>query len=116
MRKWRPTALQRKEFALRMQNPEEREKYEQEKFAKELAKREKNREQSKYDYATAGGYYAPTFYQRQTAINMLSQEITSEQREAANMVLSAHDAGISTHHDYIHVVNEFERQAYILNQ
>lgn len=95
-----------------MQNPEKREKYEQEKFAKELAKREENREQSKYDYATAGGYYPPTFYQRQTANNMLSKGITAEQREAANTVLSAYYAGISTHHDYIHIVNEFERNLF----
>ena len=101
--KWRPSATQRRAFAERMQNPEEKASYE----ARKKAKEEKRRADSKYNYESAGGFFNPTELQYNSAWEMLSG--TDEQRESANQIIVAHDCQMTVHHDYIHVVNEFIR-------
>jgi len=104
--KWRPSASQRKAFAEKMQNPVEREMYE----ARKAEKAKKRRENSRYDYESAGGMYVPTRAQHDFAVFDRPGDLTSEQECACNMVASAYACNEKVDHDYIHVVNELMRK------
>ena len=104
--KWKPSASQRKAFAIRMQNPDERAAYE----ARKQAKAEERRATSKFDYASAGGMYIPTQFQYEQAMKYLhTPGISHEQLDACNMVISGYACNERIHHDYIHIVNELIR-------
>ena len=103
--KWRPNASQRRAFAERMKDPEERAAYQERKEARA----QKRRAGSQFDYNTAGGEYAPTEAQYNAAMQMMGEEVTQEQREAANMVILAFSISEKAHHDFIHIVNEWRR-------
>lgn len=105
--KWRPSASQRREFAERMKDPEEREAY----YARKEAREEKRRASSKFDYRTAGGMYVPTKEQHDASWRMLlnDPDLTPEQQDAANQVMSAWVNNEKIHHDMIHIVNEWRR-------
>ena len=107
--KWKPNKSQRKAFALRMQDPQEREAYEERK--KEKAN--KRRASSKFDYNTAGGRYVPTKTQNDIAFKALGLELTQEEQTACDMVMSAYSLNEKTHHDFIHIVNELVRSGKI---
>lgn len=99
--KWRPNAAQRKEFAARMANPEEKAAYE----ASKEAKATKRRATSRYDYRTAGGYYVPTKAQYDYCMDNMDSIVAKGYREAANMVVWGFTCNEKVFHDYIHVVN-----------
>jgi len=105
--KWRPSKSQRKEFAIRMQDPDERSAYEERKEAKA----EKRRANSSFNYNSAGGNYVPTEFQYKSAIKLLgNNNLTSEQKDACNQVMYGYDCKEKIHHDYIHIINELERK------
>lgn len=101
--KWKPSKTQRQAFAAKMQDPTERQAYEDRKSAKA----DKRRAGSIYDYNTAGGYYTPTKDQYDTAMSIVGKGIEDE---AANMVIFGYSCGEKVHHDFIHRINEFNRQ------
>ncbi len=107
MKKWRPNKAQRKAFAIRMQQDTE--------FAKEYYERKEERERkrranSKFDYEKAGGFYVPTQFQHDKAIEFLGSDLTIEQQEACEIVIAGYCANAKVHHDYIHIVNELIRK------
>lgn len=105
-RKWKPNASQRRAFAERMQDPEEKAAYE----ARKEARAEKRRAGSNFDYATAGGQYVPTEYQYSQAMFFLGhKELDDQQKDACNQVVYGFTCQEKIHHDYIHVVNELTR-------
>ena len=99
---WKPSKAQRREFAIRMQDPQEKSAYEERK----RARAEKRRSQSQFDYASAGGSYVPTEAQYNYAMFDRSQERTDEDKLANEMVASGYACNIKVDHDYIHLVNE----------
>lgn len=106
--KWKPSKTQRRQFAERMQNPEERAAYE----ARKRERADKRRAGSKYEYASAGGEYIPTREQYAAAMEMnTTAATTAEERSAANMVIYGYNCQEKVHHDYIHLVNEYRRKA-----
>jgi len=107
MRKsWKPSKTQRREFAQRMQNDSEfAESYNNRKREKE----EKRRASSKFDYRTAGGSYIPTKVQHDFCLEMVGEDLTSEQENACNIVASGYACNEKVDHDFIHIVNELIR-------
>lgn len=105
--KWKPSASAKRAFAERMKNPNEAAEYEQRK-ADRAANRRKN---SQFDYNSAGGKYIPTKFQYDVAINILTMadNPTEEQINAANMVTFGYSNNDKIHHDFIHIVNEYQR-------
>lgn len=105
MYKWKPNKTQRRDFAIKMQDPEFRRDYEERK----QKRAEKRRAKSKFDYEKAGGFYIPTQFQYESAHKLLNSHPTKEQEEACFFVISGYLDGSKVHHDYIHLVNEFNR-------
>jgi len=104
--KWRPTASQRRAFAQRMQDPEEKAAYE----TRKKERIEKQRSESKFDYNTAGGYYVATRRQHDFVLNNIHLFNTLELEQAANEVTSSYTCNTKTHHDNIHIVNSIMRK------
>jgi len=100
--KWKPNAAQRKEYARKMNDPHERAEIE----AKKEAKAVKRRLKSKFDYNKAGGNYIPTSSQYEAAAEHLGPNLTAEQGNACNIVMSGYIMNEKVHHDFIHIVNE----------
>lgn len=105
--KWKPSASQRRAFAEKMQDPAEATAY----TARKLAKANKRRAGSAFDYKKAGGQYIPTRAQHNEAFRALTEDTLSPtQEEACNLVMSAFALNEKVHHDHIHIVNEIIRQ------
>lgn len=105
--KWKPSKTARREFAIKMQTDTE---FANDYYARKEARAEKRRASSAFDYQSAGGSYVPTKFQNDKAFEFLTnKELTPEQRDACNMVISAYSCNEKVHHDYIHVVNELAR-------
>lgn len=105
--KWKPSQSQRRAFAERMRDPEEKAKYE----ARKLARAEKKRAGSRFGYETAGGKYVPTELQHNRAVLIVSnQSASSELKASANAVISGYLFDEKVHHDHIHIVNEWMRK------
>ena len=105
--RWKPSKAQRREFAQNMQD---------ENFAAAYNKRkeekyEKRRENSKFDYATAGGSFVPTEAQYNFCMNSMDYFEDGMETNAANMVISGFTCNEKVHHDFIHVVNEVMRRS-----
>jgi len=103
--KWKPNKTQRREFAIKMQD---------ETFAKEYLKRkaqkqEQNRANSKFDYASAGGYYIATKQQHDFCLKNMGK-FSSQELNAAGQVIFSFACQEKTHHDNIHIVNELMRK------
>lgn len=105
--KWKLSQAQRQAFKEKMQNPAEQAAYEQRK----RDKADKRRAGSKFNYDTAGGQYVPTKQQHDFCWANPHLAITSEQRDAFNMVMSGYSCQMKVSHDYIHIVNEIRRTA-----
>jgi len=103
--RWKPSATQRREFAQRMQDPNEQAAY----LARKEQKAEKRRATSKFDYSSAGGLYVPTKAQYEWCMSNYSKELTEEQRNAFNQVTFGYSCQEKIHHDSIHIVNELIR-------
>jgi len=109
MRKqWKPSVSQRREFAQRMQDPEEKAAYELRKRLRE----EKRRASSQFDYGTAGGFYIPTKAQNDFCFEHMEMFTTDDEIAAANDVLYGFSSQEKVHHDSIHIVNEMRRNFY----
>jgi len=104
--KWKPSATQRKAFAQKMQDPIEKDAYEQRKKERE----EKKRSSSKFNYSTAGGNYIPTKTQYDFVIKNFNLFKTKEEQDAANMVVYGFTTNEKIHHDSIHIVNDKRRE------
>jgi hypothetical protein len=100
--KWKPSAAQKKAFALKMQDPAGQAAYEERK----AHKAETRRATSKFDYELAGGKYVPTKSQYEFCCQNYTKFSTPEEKSAADIVISGYACNQSVHHDYIHVVNE----------
>lgn len=100
--KWKPSAAQRRAFAEKMQDAQEREAYEERK----RIKKEKRKATSEFDYESAGGNYVPTKFQCDFCVTNMHLFKTSKEMNAANMVIGGFTCNEKVHHDYIHIVNE----------
>ena len=109
MYKWKPSKSARKEFAIKMQNPIEKAAYEQSK----AIKADKRRSSSKFDYEIAGGMYVPTKSQHDFCMSYTG-DLTPEQKQAFNMVMSAWGCNDKVDHDSIHIVNELIRKSFTI--
>jgi hypothetical protein len=105
MYKWKPSATQRREFAERMADPEQRAAYEEKKAAK-IAKRQGG---SQFDYFTAGGRYIATREQHDFCLSKPEVFKTEEQQEARRQVMYSFSCQERIYHDYIHIINELRR-------
>ena len=76
-----------------------REAREEAAFQRKIAKMEAQRAKSKFNYATAGGYYVPTRRQYEHALTM-------GDNGAALVVINGYQFSTKVNHDAIHVVNE----------
>jgi hypothetical protein len=106
MRKWKPSAAAKKEFAQRMANDAE---YAAAYYKRQQNKTDKKRKTSQFDYPTAGGMYVPTKAQYDGAFSLLNDNPTPQQMEGANMVIYGYNCKEKVHHDNIHIVNEYIR-------
>jgi len=95
--KWKPNAAQRKEFAERMQNPEEKKAYEERKFQKRQYDNWKDKD------------FVPTKEQHDFCFNHSELFVTTEEITAMNMVMSGFSCQDKINHSYIHIVNEKRR-------
>ncbi len=105
--RWKPSNQQKREFAERMKDPEQKAAYEQSK--KERA--DKKRSTSAFSYNSAGGEYIPTKSQHDYAVFDRSQNTTPEHDQACDMVAMGYSCSMKIHHDYIHIVNELIRKS-----
>ena len=95
--KWKPNATQRKEFAERMKNTDEKLAYEKRKADKKMYENWKDKD------------FTPTKEQYDFCMNNSELFATSEQQDAFNMVTSAYSLNEKTNHCYIHIINELRR-------
>lgn len=107
-KKWTPSAAQRRDFAKKMENPAEREAYEQRK----RDRADKRRAASQFNYGNAGGSYVPTKEQFEFCLSNWPSGTTSEQDSARDTVMYGYTCQEKVHHDYIHIVNEMRRSTY----
>jgi hypothetical protein len=103
--KWKPNKTQRRAFALKMQDDEFRSSYHERKEKRQ----EKKRSGSKFDYTTAGGMYTPTKTQYDSAMELMLNNPTIEQKTASNSVIMGYTCNEKIHHDNIHIINEYIR-------
>jgi hypothetical protein len=97
--RWKPSASQRKEFAERMKNPEEKVAYEKRKAEKKLYDNWKEKD------------FVPTKEQYDFCTSHFELFTTNEQQNALNMVMSAYSLNEKTNHCYIHIINELRRSS-----
>ena len=109
--KWKPSKAAKREFAQRMQDPQERAAYE----ARKQERAAKRRAGSKYDYASAGGAYVPTKSQFEFACKVVGRDSTFETEQACQAVIYGYGNNEKVHHDFIHVVNELIRSEMSIN-
>lgn len=100
--KWKPSKAQKKDFAIKMQNPEFATAYEKTREEKARKKREK----SEFDYSSAGGFYLPTKRQYEFCIEYPELFITSQENIARDNIIFGFTCQEKMNHDYIHIVNE----------
>lgn len=106
MRKWRPSRKQAREFAKNMENEEYRNAYLERKALRE----KKRRDNSMFDYDSAGGRYIPTQAQYDAAVRYIEErELTMMEETACNDVIYGYTCKEPIHHDHIHIVNEMRR-------
>jgi len=103
VRNWKPSAKQKADFALKMQNPN----FVADREAKQERKQEKRIAASAFDYPTAGGKFIPTLQQHDYALgNMRTAErLGSPYLDSFRAVTVAYVAQIAVSHDDIHRVN-----------
>ena len=106
--KWRPSATARREFAEKMNNDSE---FTNAYYARKEAREQKRRSQSNFDYQTAGGNYVPTKAQYDFCFDNMHLFATSEEENAANMVMYGYTCQEKVSHDSIHIVNELMRNS-----
>tara|TARA_R110000850_G_scaffold63264_2_gene143131 strand:+ start:272 stop:643 length:372 start_codon:yes stop_codon:yes gene_type:complete len=104
--KWTPSRSQRIEFAQKMNNEPE---FATDYYKGKEVRAQKRREDSRFDYSTAGGEYVPTKYQYDFTMSY-DGDLTSDQENAFNMVRQGFIYNDKIYHDYIHIVNKLIRE------
>jgi hypothetical protein len=100
--RWKPNATQRKAFAEKMKDPDEKKIYEDRKWVKTHYSNDPRSFKHKS--------FIPTQFQYDNAMNFLREKLlTSQQEDACNQVISGFICQNKIHHDYIHIVNELTR-------
>jgi len=99
--KWRPNKSQRKAFAIKMQDPENREIYES-KMAKERT----------YEYWKDKNF-VPTKEQHDFCLEYINLFVTSEEKEAVGAVMYGYSCNEKVNHSHIHIINEKRRNVNI---
>ena len=105
MKTWRPSKAKRREFAIKMQDPEFSRLY----YERKEKRTERRRNSSRFDYESAGGNYLPTKQQYDFCETNKQLFVSMEAKEACDMVIYGYNEGERIHHDYIHIVNELIR-------
>ena len=95
--KWKPNASQRREFAERMKDPDEREAYETRKREKAMYDNWKDKD------------FVPTREQYIFCMEHFELFETCEEKNAHNLVISAYACNEKVNHAFIHIVNEKRR-------
>jgi len=95
--RWKPNASQRREFAERMRNPEEKQAYEQKKIEKGLYDNWKDKD------------FVPTKEQNDFCLNNMNLFTTRQEKEAVNFVIGGYSLNEKINHCYIHIINEKRR-------
>jgi hypothetical protein len=89
-----------------MQDPVEQAAYNERK----CERADRRRAGSSFEYHSAGGNYVPTVNQNALAFASINHpSVTNDVQDAAQQLIGAYSAGVTCHHDIIHVVNEFGR-------
>lgn len=109
--KWKPSKTARQEFAKKINTDID--------FAnvyneRRLAKSNKRRSASNFDYESAGGEYVPTKEQYDFCFYHLDLFIIIEERTACNAVIFGYSCNEKIDHDFIHIINE-KRRKYLNN-
>ena len=111
--KWKPSKSQKREFTQNMQDVSFAKDY----YERKELKKEKKRVGSSFDYYSAGGEYIPTKIQNDMAFIFLGKiELTKEEKNACNMIISGYACNEKVHHDFIHIVNELIRLNGVKNE
>lgn len=107
--RWRPNASQRRAFAERMQDPEEKAAYEERKRKRNSYEGFKDREfvatREQHDFCLSNMHLATEYDEQHPRTG--GNQITAE--DAFNQVMSSFSCNEKIHHDYIHIVNEIRR-------
>ena len=98
--KWRPNASQRKAFAEKMKDPEEKAAYEERKRFKHSYEGFKDRD------------FIPTKEQYDFCMTYPELFITEEEKDAVNQIIYGYGCNEKIHHQYIHIINEKRRNYY----
>jgi hypothetical protein len=102
MYRWKPNASQRREFAEKMKDPDEKKAYEERKYAKNHYIPDDPR-------SFANKSFIPTKEQNNYVRSIYNNDITSEQKEAYDQVIYGYGCQEKIHHDYIHIINSMRR-------
>lgn len=100
--KWRPNKQQKKEFKIKMSNPE----YALEYYKRKDEAKKKRRATSSFSYDNAGGMYVATKAQHDFCLGNSDLFVTFEEQRAMNEVLYSFSSQTKVHHDNIHIVNK----------
>jgi hypothetical protein len=95
--RWKPNASQRKAFAIKMQDEDERKAYEERKFQKRLYDNWKDKD------------FIPTKEQNDFCWQNIGN-VSGDQLNAFNRVMSAYSCQEKVNHEYIHTVNQLRRK------
>lgn len=95
--KWKPNATQRRAFAEKMKDENERKAYEERKFQKRLYDNWKDKD------------FIPTKEQNDFCFQNMDK-VNGDQQNAFNMVISAYGLNEKVNHEYIHIVNQLRRK------
>lgn len=101
--RWKPSANQRKEFAEKMQDPIQKQIYEENKRAKNTY--------SDNSRSFKHKSFIPTSSQYENALKFTTIELNGEQSNACNQVIYGYTCQEKIHHDYIHIINEMTRNS-----
>jgi ATP-dependent helicase YprA (DUF1998 family) len=95
--KWKPNASQRRAFAEKMQDPQEKEDYEERKRAKKNYDNWKDKD------------FVPTKEQNDFVMQNRSLFVAPEEEDAANQIVYGYGCKEKIPHKYIHIINEKRR-------
>lgn len=100
-KRWQPNASQRREFAERMKDEDEKAAYEARKRAKNTY--------SDNPLSFKHKDFVPTEFQYQQAQKFLNEQLTPTQKYACNRVCDGFVCQDKVSHDYIHIINSLQR-------
>ena len=104
--KWHPNKSEAKAFREKMETDP---KFAEEYYDRKRKKEETRRNQSRFDYNTAGGFYIPTKAQYDFCMDNTDLFETYDEQQARNEVIMGYTNKEKVNHDFIHIVNEIIR-------